>query len=349
MTKKKVYIGIDVHARNSVLVSMDGRGNYSGSIQFPTTETELTNHVKTIDAGKKIVAIEESTLAYWVSSVLQPYVTQIVISDPRETPLISRNATKGDKIDAKQLCRLLRLGELKNVYHPQEDHRAIFKAGVQQYITFRKQQVRLKQQIKAKYSHWGIPFIDGKKVYAKEHRDYYLRQIAPKVIRNQLNRLYCSLDDTLSNQDASLDEAIRLSHRYPEIKEFLKVPGVGIIGALVFDAFIYTPHRFGRRSQIYRYAKLGVTDRTSDGKKLSYKRLDRAGNSELKAMSHYTFKGAMQCKEDNEVKRYYRASLARTNNQTKARLNTQRKILTVLICLWRRGVAYCPDLFCHSW
>ena len=93
---------------------------------------QFSNRKLLINTEKKILAIEEGPLAYWIVQTLRPFLTEVVICDPRETPLISRNAMKRDELDVKNLCRLLRLGELKKVYHPEDDERAIFKAAVQQ-------------------------------------------------------------------------------------------------------------------------------------------------------------------------------------------------------------------------
>ena len=41
--------------------------------------------------------------------------------------------------------RLIRLGELKRVYHAENEERAIFKAATQHYIDLRNQQIILKQ------------------------------------------------------------------------------------------------------------------------------------------------------------------------------------------------------------
>ena len=345
MKLKKVYLAIDAHARNCVLGSMNSKGEFLSSWRFETSEKELIKHVSNIGAVKKILVVEEGPLAYWIAQTLKPYTTEIVISDPRETPLISRNAMKRDKLDVKNLCRLLRLGELKKVYHPDEDHRAIFKATVQQYIDFRKQEVSLKLKIKAKYRGWGVQDVEGKRVYNLEKRDEHLKKVKSLEIRNQLERLYCMLETALDMQTKSLAEARRLARRYPEIKQFINIPGVGIIGALVFDAYIQNPDRFASKSRLWRYAKLAVTDRSSDGKQLGFKRIDKAGNSELKAMSYRAFLGAMQTKFSNEVRQYYEKSLQRTKNQTHARLNTQRKILSVLHGIWRKKEVYRPELF----
>jgi transposase len=348
MSMKRVYLAIDAHARHCVLGSMNTRGEFLGTRTFATCETELIRHIEAIDARTKIVAIEEGPLAFWIAHTLRPSVSDIVISDPRENSLISRNAMKGDKVDAKNLCRLLRLGELKRVYHPEHDHRAVFKAAVQHYIDLRSQQSSVKQKIKAKYRTWGVPDVHGTCLYHPEKVSEHVNKIALPAIRNQLRRLYSVLGVTLDMQISALKEARRLAQSYPEIKEFTKVPGVGIIGALTFDAYIHTPHRFARKSQLWRYCKLAVTDRSSDGKPLAYKRLDRAGNGELKAMSYRAFLGALRKKDDNEVRQFYTASLQRTHNHTRARLNTQRKILSVLHGIWRRKEVYQPELFLGS-
>ena len=123
------------------------------------------------------------------------------------------------------------------------------------------------------------------------------------------------------------------------------MPGVGVVGAHVFDAWVQTPERFAGKRQLWRYAQLGLCDRSSDGKPLGRKRLDRAGNSQLKAMSYHAWLGALRARGANEVKEFFEASLERTHERTHARLNTQRKVLASLWGLWKRKEAYDPEKF----
>jgi transposase len=345
MTRTKVYLAIDAHARHCVLGTMDAHGQFQRSWRFETSEKELITHVESVQGGTKILTVEEGPLAYWISRTLTPFVHEILIADPRETPLISRNARKGDKVDVRCLCRLLRMGELKAVYHPADDKRAIFKAAVQQYLDLRNHQVRLKHKIKAKYRTWGVHNVDGMSVYGPRKRGLYLTQIRSSAIRHQLERLYTVLDLTIAEQSVALCEAKRLGRSFPELTEFIKMPGVGPIGALIFDAYVQTPHRFRKKSQLYSYCQLSIMDRSSDGKPLAHKRLDRVGNSELKAMSYRAFLTALYAKSDNEVKRYYLRALSKINNHTRARLSTQRKIISVMHGVWRRKEEYRPELF----
>jgi transposase len=281
-----------------------------------------------------------------VGQVASPHVAEVIVCDPRENALIFKSPNKKDKVDTRNLCRLLRLGELKHVYHPQDDKRAIFKAAVQHYLDLRDQLTGLKHKIKAIYRHWGVINVFGFSVYSPSGRDKYLKQLEHQPIRNQLRRLYHLMDQTTAMRKSAFDAMKQLGRRYPEIREFKKIPGIADINAHVFDAFIQTPHRFAKKNQVWKYCRLSITDRSSDGKPLGFKRLDASGISELKALSFRAYMAAMR--GDNEVKRFFLNSLRRTLNRQHARLNTQRKILTVMYSIWKKGDAYRPELFSGS-
>ena len=336
--KKIAYLGIDVHARHCVLGHMDGKGSFLGNRTFSTSEQNIIEALKNIKAKEKYLALEESNLAYWVAQVARPYVTEVISSDPKENALIYRSANKRDKVDTQKLCRLLRLGELKRVYQPESDHRAIFKGAVQHYIDLRDQQVRLKNKIKALYRHWGVIEIGGQAVYGVKQRPDYLKKVKHLHIRNQLLRLYTLMDETESMQQRALKSMKQLGRKYSEIKEFEKIPGIGEILAHIFDAFIQTPERFASKKKLWRYCRLGVTEHSSDAKPLGFKRLDRSGIGELKSLAYRAWLCAM--KGDNEVRRFYLGSCRRSSTRVHARLNTERKILAVMYGLWKRGEAY---------
>jgi len=292
--RKIAYLAMDVHANHSVLGEMDFNGNFKGNQDFSTSEQNIIKALSAIKAKEKYMTLEESNLAYWAAQVSSPYVTEVIPCDPKENALIYKSSIKKDKIDTRKLCRLLRLGELKRVYHPENDDRAIFKASALHYIDLRDQQIALKQKIKAMYRHWGIIDVAGQAVYSLEKRHDYLSQVKQLHIRNQLNRLYSLMDETESMQNKALKTMIALGRKYPEIKKFKKIPGIGDISAHVFDAFIQTPDRFTKRSKLWRYCRMGVTDRSSDGKPLGYRRLDRSGISEIKGLIYQAWMSAMR-------------------------------------------------------
>jgi transposase len=334
---------MDVHARNCVLGDMDGNGNFRGNRCFITSENNIINALKAVKAKRKYLVMEAGPLSNWVAQTASPYVTEVIICDPRENALIYKSSKKRDKVDTKKLCRLLRLNEFKAVYRPENDERAIFKAAVQHYLDLRDQLTALKQKIKAMYRQWGVIDVFTDSVYSISGRDKFLKQLHHRPIYLQLKRLYELMDHTAAIKQSAENSMTSLGGKYPEIKEFKKLPGMGTIGAHTYDGYIQTPHRFAKRSRLWKYCRLGVTDCTSDGKPLGYKRLDKSGVSELKALSYRAFLSAM--KSDNEVKRFYLNSLQKTHDRKHARLNTQRKILSVMLSIWKKGQPYRADLF----
>jgi len=344
--KSIAYLAMDLHAKQFTLGVMDENGSFKGSIEFPTTEKNIMTALTSIRSKRKYLTIEQGPLTYWAAQTARPYVDQVVTCDPRANALIFKNPYKKDKVDTKNLCRLLRLGELNHVYQPENDHRAIFKAAALHYIDLRKQQVRLKQKIKAMYRHWGIIEVFTDSVYTKSGRDRFMAKVKHITIHNQLVRLYHLMDESERMRSMAVKTLKTLGRHYSEVRQFMKIPGIADIHAHLFDAFIQTPHRFARITQLWKYCRLSITDRSSDGKPLGYQRIDKAGIGELKALSYRAFVAAM--KGDNEVKRFYQQSLQRTHNRKHARLNTQRKILAVMYTIWKKGVAYRPELFTGS-
>jgi len=345
--RKIAYLAMDLHARNFTLGEMDDGGRFRGNVEFSTTENNIIHALKSVKARQKYLTIEEGSLTYWAAQIAHPVVDQVIACDPRENALIYKSPHKKDKVDTRKLCRLLRLGELKQVYHPENDDRAIYKSAAQHYIDLRNQLVRLKQKIKAIYRHWGIIDVFTDAVYSSKGRDKYLMQIKHTPIRNQLIRFYHLLDQSEAMRKSALRAMKRLGRNYPEINEFKKMPGVADISAHIFNAFIQTPHRFAHKSRLWRYCRLAITDRSSDGKPLGFQRIDKkTGIGELKSLSYRAFMAAM--KSDNEVKRFYLCSLKRTHDKKHARLNTQRKILAVMYSIWKKGVPYRAELFSGS-
>jgi transposase len=344
--QKIAYLAIDLHAKSFMMGNMDDNGVFKGNLKYSTSEKNIIHAVKSVKAKQKYLTIEEGPLAYWAAQLANPYVEQVFACDPRENALIYKSPYKNDKVDTQRLCRLLRLGELKRVYHAEDDDRATFKTAVQHYIDLRNQLIRVKHKIKAMFRRWGVINVSTASVYSKDGRDKYLELIKHPPIRTQLKRLYYLMDQTDALRKAALKSMKQLGRNYPEIREFMKIPGIADIGAHVFDAFIQTPHRFTKKNQVWKYCRLSIIEHSSDGKPLGYQRLDRSGIGELKALSFRAYMSAMS--GDNEVRRFYLKSLKRTHNQKHARLNTQRKIISVMYSIWKKGAVYRPELFSAS-
>ena len=242
MSKKKVYMAIDAHARNCVLGCMSARGEFQRTWTFKTCEKELIRHVDGVEAGTKLLAIEEGTLTYWIAQTIRPYVSDVLIADPKQNPSISRNAMKNDKVDVRQLCRLLRLDELKRVYHPENDDRAVFKAAVQQYIDFRNQEAlekliekRVKElagpilrygaQLVADQQEMCCPHCDSELLVEEHHRERMVNTVFGEI---PIQRSY-GFCKTCKERLYPADHALGLQVRSPASPRVQEISALAVL------------------------------------------------------------------------------------------------------------------------
>lgn len=344
MRRKVVYCGLDVGSRTFHLVAMNAGGKVLEDRKFDTSETNLVDAFKAV-AGELHVHLEASELAGWVRGVLQQKarsVERVCVSHAKTNAWIAKDPHKSDKVDAFKLADLLRMGRIHEVYYPDEERRTLFKKVVRHYDDMTQQQARLKRKIKARLRAHGV-IVRGKRLYSRTGREEVIAGIGSDAAREVIVQLYELLDHTVEMQQKALKLMRQESRRYTEVARFKDVPGVSLRLACRFCAYIQTPYRFSSKRKLWRYCQLGVTDRSSDGKSLGRRKLDGNGNSRLKDLSHTAFISSRRTLSDNAFKRAYRRSLRGTHNPVHARLSTQRKILTTLWTMWKKGEKYQDD------
>lgn len=346
MQESIAWLGLDAHAKFSLLAWMDDRGVRRRHWRFPTSEPQLIKHLQLVPAAVKHLALEECGLGRWLAQVAAPHVSDATVCDPRENHRISRHHHKCDEEDGYGLAHLHRLGALKKVWQPASDERAVFKCATQAYLDAVLRQTALKLQLKAHYRQWGV-IPTGSVVYSRLGRGKYLAQVRQAGVREQLQLLYEMLDRALEVEHKARQLMIRLGQRFAEINRLRTVPGVGVIGAHLFVAYIQEPSRFETAQQLRRYCRLGIRDRSSDGKPLGFQQLDRCGHGVLKALSYRAWLRAVKGR-GGPVYEFYEASLKRTGDQVHARLNTQRKVLETLLALWKQQREFDPKIFLGS-
>jgi len=343
MQESIAWLGLDAHAKFSLLAWMDDQGNRRRHWRFPTSEPQLIKHLQLVPAAVKHLALEECGLGRWLAQVAAPHVNDATVCDPRENHRISRHHHKCDEEDGYTLAHLHRLGALKKVWQPASDERAVFKCAAQAYLDAVARQTALKLQLKAHYRQWGV-IPTGSVVYSQKGRGKYLVLVSQAGVREQLQLLYEMLDRALEVETKTRRLMVRLGEAFPEIGRLRTVPGVGVVGAHLFVAYIQEPRRFATPQQLRRYCRLGIRDRSSDDKPLGYQRLDHCGHGVLKAVTYRAWLLALKQRR-GAVYEFYQASLHRTGDEVHARLNTQRKVLATLLALWKQPHTFDPKIF----
>jgi transposase len=323
-----LFLGLDVGSTTFHQVGLHADGSISLNRRFAMSEANLMTAFS--DLGKQVqVHLEAGELAPWVRSVIAPLVQKVVISHPQANAWIAHDPNKSDQRDAFKLADLLRMNRVHEVYYSEQQSRRDFKLLVQHYDDLCQQQKRLKLKIKARLRTQGI-IVRDRRVFLATGREKVLAQVASPAIRTAITQLFTVLEQTITTQKAAEKLMLQAAKAFPEIALFEAVPGIGPISACRFSAYIQTPHRFSNVRKLWRYCRLGVCQKTSDGKPLGRRKLDPCGNGRLKDVSRKAFAAARRAKADNAFKRAYERALHSTHNETHARLTVQRKIIAVL-------------------
>lgn len=177
-TYRQVYIAIDLHSKHSVIGYMNKEGEYIGKRQVQTSASNLVKQVAAIPAEQKYLTIEQGNMTFWAAEQLRDHVDRLIVCDPGYNKLICRSSNKNDHLDTLRLCKLLRLGELKEVWRPKQlGIRRLCYGQVKEYQRLVKTLTIQKRQLQANLRHWGINI----KVVAADY-------CKPERILNQINQ-----------------------------------------------------------------------------------------------------------------------------------------------------------------
>jgi transposase len=346
MTISTKYIGLDVH-KESISIAVR---NAAGKIVMESLiETKASMILQFIDGlrGDLHVTFEEGTSAAWLYDLLKPHVTRVLVCDPRKNKSM-REGNQSDKIDARRLAELLRLNHLTPVYHGEHGLRTL-KELVRSYLTVTKDLVRVMTRVKAIYRSWAIP-CSGKQVYGRCHRAEWLGKITEPGVRRRAEFYYQQLDALrMLRQDARRD-LLTESKKHKAWKRLCQIPAIGPIRAAVLLGILQTPHRFRTKRQLWNYGGLAIEMHSSadyrsvDGelqrsrKNVLVRGLNRNCNHDLKNL----FKGAaaVASSKPGPFEKFYAALVAKGMKPEMARLTLARKIATIVLIVWKKGVSF---------
>jgi len=337
-----VYVGLDLGSSNFQQVALNHDGVSRVNRDFTTSEANLVKAFSDLK-GEIHVHLEAGELAPWAASVIAPLVTRVVCSHPQSNAWIAKDADKSDRIDAYKLAELLRLNRFKEVHYPREQRRREFKTLVQHYDELTSQQARLKTKLKARLRMQGV-IVNGERLYSSSGRKAVLAAVKSPTVRTAISQLYAVLDQSVASQTEAKQLMLRMAQVFPEIKLLRTTPGVGPIGACRFSGYIHTPSRFSSTRKLWKYCRLSISHRSSNGKPLRRPRLDHCGCGRLKDVSRKAFDVAVRSRHDNGFKRAYQRALETTHDATHARLTVQRKIVSTLRAIWINQTPYRDEL-----
>ena len=340
------YIGADVHSNNTEL-AIEKRGRIVARYSVPTSVSAISTVLNSLQ-GKKIFAMEEGPMAGWLYRNLSEKVEEFIVSEPRRNKLISCEGDRDDRIDSGKLAALLRGNFLKAVHHTSDSNRAHLKHWINLYHDRVRDAVRNINKIRACCRMHGLA-IPRKVLRNNIHRHGWLSGLDNPVLKAQLQMLWIGFDATKEQVAMTKREFSLLARRYPIIKHWRKLPGVGLIRAATIFAYLDTPWRFKNRAKLHKYCGVGLVRMTSGADKKGKPKPARlklpwAVNRRIKNAVIGATTSAINQK-DNVFKDYYERMLSNGIIPSNAKHSVARKMVSTMSAMWKTDSKFDEKLF----
>jgi transposase len=335
-------IAMDTHGKTTDICCKRSVKDAPKRWRVPTTIPALRQILESIPRPRKLT-FEEGPLAEWLSRELRDSADELIVSDPRRNGLIAKDGDKDDPIDAEKLCDLMIGGYLRAVHHPQSLERSVFKRQVALYHDRVEHRVSECNKIIGWLKGFGL-IVSESDFAQKQQRGQLLARLGDqpvmKIVKEQFQTLLKAYDQALLSQELIRRGLARLAKEQELITRLMELPGVALIRASTFVAYVDTPWRFASKAALWKYLGIGlVREKSGDGKE--YLHVELACNRRLKAAMLGAAQSAIVQKENpfaDQHQRWLAAGISPRN----AKRNVARSQAAVMWGMWKNGGVYDP-------
>lgn len=286
MSESIMYVGIDVHAENSVIaVYKNNEMKPMAVVVKKSDKTVMKAYFKKLlEQGKVVCCYEAGFSGFTMYRYLEDMGVTCVVAAPSKLPRAKGNHTKTDRRDAELLARTLRNGDIVSVYVPNKEDE-----NTREYIRLRADHKKIakekKQQLLAFLKRHGLKWY--KKVnWTQEMRKWLMKLDMGKELNEVLREYYITLLETeekIARMDAKIEEKARDTRYAERVGKLCCLRGVGTLTTLSFITEVGDFRRFKNAGAFMSY--LGLTPREhSSGKKRIQGSITKAGNSYLRRL-----------------------------------------------------------------
>jgi len=284
------FIGIDVHRDFCEVCVVDQATGEEQRRRVLTRPAELEAFANELDGGD-LVALETSSPSTAVARVLEPHAGRVIVIDPRGMVRAGARA-KTDRLDARTLARLLAAGVLTEIWTPDESTRALRRLVARRAAVVRAR-TRLKNEVHAVLARNLCPRPPVSDAFGKAGRRWLetleLSEDEQLTVRGCLRQI-----DVLDLDVAELEQALanRLAGS-PELRRLLSVPGVNLVVAATFLAYVGDIRRFPNPKQLVGYLGLDPRVSQSGNDPARGGRISKQGAAEVRhVLSEAAWRGA---------------------------------------------------------
>lgn len=336
------YCGLDLAGVSSYLFVTDGHGRKLWAGFVPTTAAGLGKQLQPYVGDGLSIAVEAGNQTAWVYELLVGLGANVTVVNPNKVKLIAESRRKTDKVDAKILCELLRLGGLPEPVHmPGKETRALrgLLVARRQLVSARTKLCNvvrglLRQEGMRLPPHALQSLVGWRRLLEQGFKQEHLA-----VIVGAYFETFQRLLESIRALERELAEREKQDKR---VERLHTMPRVGRIASLTFLAAVDDVNRFGSSRKLVGYSGLAPTVRSS-GERTEYGSISREGRQELRAVwVQIAHQVAIDEGRATAALRRWFGRVADRRGKKTATVALARRLLVIAYQLLRRGEDYDP-------
>jgi transposase len=241
MSKSNIYVGVDLHKENFNYVMLSSTAEKLKEDKLSTLAEDVIDFASGLDSRHQVV-VEPLGNCFWFISKIAPYAGSVHLAHPYKVRLIAESKLKNDRIDAKILADLLRVGYLPEVYIPSE--KILHWRGIVHHrISLVRDRTRLKNRILGLINREGLKVVAADSFGKRGRAQMDSLELSPSIRYMVDNHLMTV--DLLTAQIEQLNKEIKRIGDSDAIIELLRsVDGIDYFTALAIRAAVGEMERF---------------------------------------------------------------------------------------------------------
>lgn len=332
-----LYVGLDVHSRQSSLCILNSAGGVVNQIQLKGSRSLVVDRLRQLNEPFSLCY--EASCGYGhLYEQVRPLAAHVAVAHPGKLRLIYGSKRKNDKVDAAKLAKLLLLDMVPAVHVPSIDVRA-WRSLIILRQRVMSQVVRAKNQIRAVLREHDI--AGPKWLWSKKKLAWLESLELHPIARLRLDLAveeFRSLDQKIKRLERELQ---KYANRHPAVKLLMTIPGVGIRTAETFVAWVDDISRFRRTKQLGAYFGLvPCQDASADKNRLGH--ITKDGPPVMrKLITEAAWTAIKKCPAFKAF--FERIMGGKTERRKIAIIATSHRMIRVMGAMLRNGTAYDPS------
>lgn len=308
-----IHIGIDLHTHNMVNVAINDNAEVIRQAKMPACPNSLDLFLD--DLQEPVQAVVECTSSwYWISDWFREHHIPLKLAHAKMVKAISYAKVKTDKVDARTLAELLRVGLIPEAYQVQPEQREL-----RELTRGRLRMIQRRGSLQSSLWNLGIKYnIRITEEIGWRYPSQLLAWVTPQLPVSARVQSELIIEDLVRLQGHihTLEKAIEQMGVFTrELELMAPIPGMGMVGSWTVLAEMGDIHRFPCSKQFVSYCRLVPGSKDSGGSR-KHKSGCKDGNKYLRmafgqaAVSGYTHYGPVK-KFYNKIKRRSGKQVAR--------------------------------------